>query len=60
MPVASMPFLAAAALAGELDHAFCLVGRAASRVQAALAAEQLGELFEVFSWISEAVRNSGW
>jgi anti-anti-sigma regulatory factor len=51
--------VAAAALAGEADHAFCLVDGAASRVQAALAVEQLSELFEVFSSISEAVRDSG-
>jgi anti-anti-sigma factor len=51
--------VAVAVLAGESDHDFCLVDRSASRVQAALAAEQLSELFEVFPSISEAVQNSG-
>jgi anti-anti-sigma regulatory factor len=50
---------AVAAVAGESDHAFCLVDGEGSRVQAALAAEQVSELFEVFSSISEAVQNPG-
>jgi anti-anti-sigma regulatory factor len=49
---------AVAAVAGEADHAFCLVAAKAGPVQAALAAEQLSELFEVFSSVAEAVRDS--
>jgi anti-anti-sigma factor len=45
----------AAAVAGESDHAFCLVDGEAGRVRAALAAEQMTELFDVFSSVSEAV-----
>jgi anti-anti-sigma factor len=48
----------AAAVAGESDHAFCLVAGAAGPVHAALAAEQLSELFEIFSSVSEAVQDS--
>jgi anti-anti-sigma regulatory factor len=49
---------AAAAVAGESDRAFCLVTGNAGAVQAALAAEQLSELFEIFSSVSEAVQDS--
>jgi anti-anti-sigma regulatory factor len=49
----------AAAVAGEADRDFCLVDGKAGRVQAALAAEQLTDLFEIFSSVSEAVQNSG-
>jgi anti-anti-sigma regulatory factor len=49
---------AVAAVAGESDHAFCLVAGEAGPVQAALAAEQLSELFEIFSSVSEAVQDS--
>lgn len=49
---------AAAAVAGESDRAFCLVAGKAGPVQAALAAEQLSELFEIFSSVSEAVQDS--
>jgi anti-anti-sigma regulatory factor len=49
---------AAAAVAGESDLAFCLVAGEAGPVQAALAAEQLSELFEIFSSVSEAVQDS--
>ena len=49
----------AAAVAGEADRAFCLVAGKAGRVQAALAAEQLTDLFEIFSSVSEAMQNSG-
>jgi anti-anti-sigma regulatory factor len=49
---------AAAAVAGESDRAFCLVAGNAGPVQAALAAEQLSELFEIFSSVSEAVQDS--
>lgn len=48
---------AAAAFAGESDRAFCLVAGRAGPVQAALAAEQLSELFEIFSSISEAMQD---
>jgi anti-anti-sigma regulatory factor len=48
---------AAAAVAGESDRALCLVARQAGAVQAALAAENLSELFESFSSVSEAVQN---
>jgi anti-anti-sigma regulatory factor len=48
---------AAAAVAGESDRAFCLVAPKAGPVHAALAAEQMGELFEIFSSISEAVQD---
>ncbi|MCW2659744.1 MAG: hypothetical protein JWP83_896 [Mycobacterium sp.] len=48
---------AAAAVAGESDRAFCLVDGRAGPVQAAIAAEQLSELFEIFSSISEAVQD---
>jgi anti-anti-sigma regulatory factor len=47
----------AAAVAGEADHPFCLVDGEAGRVRAALAAEQMTELFDVFSSVSEAVRD---
>jgi anti-anti-sigma regulatory factor len=47
----------AAAVAGEADHAFCLVDGGAGRVRAALAAEQMTELFDVFSSVSEAVHD---
>jgi anti-anti-sigma regulatory factor len=47
---------AAAAVAGESDRAFCLVDGRAGPVQAAIAAEQLSELFEIFPSISEAVQ----
>jgi anti-anti-sigma regulatory factor len=50
---------AAAAVAGESDLAFCLVTGKAGPVQAALAAEQLSELFEIFSSVSEAMQDSG-
>ena len=43
--------------AGESDRAFCLVAGRAGPVQAALAAEQLSELFEIFSSISEAMQD---
>ena len=46
---------AAAAVAGESDRAFCLVAEKAGPVHAALAAERLSELFEIFSSVSEAV-----
>jgi anti-anti-sigma factor len=49
----------AAGVAGESDHAFCLVDGDADQVRAALAAEQLTELFEVFPSVSEAVRDLG-
>jgi anti-anti-sigma regulatory factor len=49
---------AAAAVAGESDRAFCLVVAKAGPIQTALAAEQLTELFEVFSSVSEAVQAS--
>jgi anti-anti-sigma factor len=49
----------AAAVAGEADRAFCLVDGEAGRVQAALAAKQVTDLFEIFSSVSEAVKNSG-
>jgi hypothetical protein len=49
---------AAAAVAGESDRAFCLVAGKAGPVQAALAAEQLCELFEMFSSVSEGVLDS--
>ena len=49
---------AAAAVAGELDRAFCLVAGKAGPVQAALATEQFRELFETFSSVSEAVLDS--
>jgi anti-anti-sigma factor len=49
---------AAAALAGEADLAFCLVAGKAGPVRAALAAEQLSELFEIFSSTIEAVQDS--
>jgi anti-anti-sigma regulatory factor len=49
---------AAAAVAGESDRAFCLVAGKAGPVQATLAAEQLCELFEIFSSVSEAVQDS--
>jgi anti-anti-sigma factor len=49
---------AAAAVAGESDRAFCLVTAKAGPVQAALAAAQLSELFEVFSSVNEAVLDS--
>jgi anti-anti-sigma regulatory factor len=49
---------AAAAVAGESDRAFCLVAGNAGPVQAVLAAEQLSELFEIFSSVSEAVQDS--
>ena len=48
----------AAAVAGESDRAFCLVAGTAGPVQAALAAEQLSELFEIFSSVTEAVQDS--
>jgi anti-anti-sigma regulatory factor len=50
---------AAAAVAGESDRPFCLVAVKAGPVRAALAAEQLSELFEIFSSVSEAVEDSG-
>ena len=49
---------AAAAVAGESDHAFCLVAPKAGPVHAALGAEQMVELFEIFSSICEAVQDS--
>ena len=49
---------AAAAVAGEADRAFCLIAPKAGPVHAALAAEQLSEVFEIFSSVSEAVRDS--
>ena len=49
----------AAAVAGEADHAFCLVAGEAGRVQAALAAEQVTDLFEIFSSVSDALQTSG-
>jgi anti-anti-sigma factor len=49
---------AVAAVAGESDHAFCLVAGDGGPVRAALAAEQLSELFEIFSSVSEAVQDS--
>ncbi len=49
----------AAAVAGEADLAFCLVDGEAGRVHAALAAERVTDLFEIFSSVSEAVQNSG-
>lgn len=49
----------AAAVAGEADHAFCLVDGEAGQVHTALAAEQVIDLFEIFSSVSEAVQNSG-
>jgi anti-anti-sigma factor len=49
----------AAAFAGEADLAFCLIDGKAGRVQAALAAEQMTDLFEIFSSVSEAVQNPG-
>jgi anti-anti-sigma factor len=49
----------AAAVAGEADRAFCLVVGEAGRVHAGLAAEQVTDLFEIFSSVSEAVKNSG-
>lgn len=49
----------AAAVAGEADHAFCLVDGEAGRVQAALAAKQVTDLFEIFSSVNEALQNSG-
>lgn len=47
----------AAAVAGESDHPFCLVDGEAGRVRAALAAEQMTELFDVFSSVSAAVHD---
>jgi anti-anti-sigma regulatory factor len=47
----------AAAVAGESDHPFSLVDGGAGRVRAALAAEQMTELFDVFPSVSEAVRD---
>jgi anti-anti-sigma regulatory factor len=47
----------AAAVAGESDHAFSLVDGEAGRVRAALAAENMTELFDVFSSVSEAVHD---
>jgi anti-anti-sigma regulatory factor len=49
---------AAAAVAGEADRAFCLVAGKSGPVRAALAAEQLRELFEIFSSTIEAVQDS--
>jgi anti-anti-sigma regulatory factor len=49
---------AAAAVAGESDRAFGLVAGKAGPVRAALAAEQLSELFEIFSSTIEAVQDS--
>jgi anti-anti-sigma regulatory factor len=49
---------AAAAVAGEADRAFGLVVGKSGPVQAALGAEQLSELFEIFSSVSEAVQDS--
>jgi hypothetical protein len=51
--------LASAAVAVEADHAICLVDGEAGRVHAALAAERVTNLFEIFSSVSEAVQNSG-
>lgn len=48
----------AAAVAGEADRAFCLVAGKAGPVHAALAAERLSELFEIFSSVSEAVHGA--
>ncbi|MDX1891673.1 STAS domain-containing protein [Mycolicibacterium sp. 050158] len=50
--------ISVAATAGEVDYAFCLVDGHEGRVQAALAAEQATDLFEIFSSVPEAVRNS--
>ncbi|OAN41854.1 STAS domain-containing protein [Mycolicibacterium iranicum] len=49
----------AAAVAGEADHAFCLVDREAGRVHAALTAKRVTDLFEIFSSVSEALQNPG-
>jgi anti-anti-sigma factor len=49
---------AVAAVAGESDHAFCLVAGDGGPVRAALAAEQLSELFEIFTSVTEAVEDS--
>lgn len=48
----------AAAVAGESDHDFCLIDGEEGGVGAALAAEQLTELFEIYSSVSEAVQDS--
>jgi anti-anti-sigma regulatory factor len=50
--------ISVAAIAGEADYAFCLVDGHEGRVQAALAAEQATDLFEIFSSVPEALRNS--
>jgi anti-anti-sigma regulatory factor len=49
---------AAAVVAGESDDAFCLVTGKAGPVQAALAAAELTELFEIFASVSEAMQDS--
>jgi anti-anti-sigma factor len=51
--------VSAASVAGEADHAFCLVDGEAGRVNAALAAVRVTDLFEIFTSVSEAVQNSG-
>lgn len=48
----------AAAVAGESDHAFCLIDGEAGHLHAALAAAQLIELFEVFSSVGQAIEES--
>ena len=48
----------AAAVAGEADLAFCLVDGEAGCVHAALAAEQVTDLFEIFTSVREAVQSS--
>jgi anti-anti-sigma regulatory factor len=48
---------AAAAVAGEADLPFCLVSGNGSPLRAALAAEQMSELFEIFTSTAEAVQD---
>jgi anti-anti-sigma factor len=47
----------AAALAGESDISFCLVGSDTGPVSRALAAADLVERFEIFATVCEAVHN---
>lgn len=50
--------VSAAALAGESDISFCLVGVQGGPVAAALAAAELTELFEIFASVNHAWEDS--